>query len=122
LLEAGANPNSMDSGRPVWWQALEGPSSDEKLRALTILLDHGADLTKRDTENGPVGWAADRKDWRAVWLLIERGAAWKDERSYGTPVAQILAWDLESRRGTNSEIPEEMLKLAAMYDIERTAR
>jgi hypothetical protein len=58
LLNAGADPNNRDSGRPVWWEALEGAFSEEKLRTLAILLDHGADMSLRDGENGPVGLAA----------------------------------------------------------------
>ena len=116
LLNAGANPNRIDSGRPVWWEALEGPFSEEKLHTLAILLDHGADLTLRSGEIGPVGLAADRKNWQSVWLLIQRGAAWKDERAFGTPIPELLALDLEERRGGGSPVPDELPKLIALYE------
>jgi hypothetical protein len=116
LLDAGADPNTLDAGKPLWWEAFEGSFSDEKLRMLKILLDRGADMTLRYGENGPVGWAANRKHWPSVWLMIQRGAAWKDERSFGTPMPQVLAWDLESRRGAREQVPDELLKLIELYN------
>jgi hypothetical protein len=117
LLNAGADPNALDSGRPVWWEALEGAFSEEKLRTLAILLDHGADVTLRSGENGPVGLAADRRNWQSVWLLIQRGAAWKDERAFGRPIPELLALDLEERRSAGrSPVPDELPKLIAMYE------
>jgi hypothetical protein len=117
LLNAGADPNSLDSGRPVWWEALEGPFSEEILRTLAILLDHGADVTLRNGESGPVGLAADRRNWQSVWLLIQRGAAWKDEHAFGRPIPELLALDLEERRSAGgAQIPDELPKLIAMYE------
>src|SRR5262249_11023038 len=93
LLNAGADPNSLDHGRPLWWEPIEGGFSEEKQRSLEILLAHGADVTLRDGENGPVGFAAHRNNWQAAWLLIQHGAAWRDERGFGTPVAELVAWE-----------------------------
>jgi hypothetical protein len=122
LLNAGADPNSIDSGRPVWWEALEGSFSEEKLRTLAILLDHGADVTLRSGENGPVGLAADRRNWQCLCLLIQRGAAWRDEQGFRRPIADLLALDLEERRGAGSPIPDELPKLIAMYEASTEVR
>ena len=119
LLNAGANPNRLDTGRPIWWNVLYF-DSPEALQTLAILLDHGADVTLKDGDLGPVGWAGGQKNWRAVWLLIERGAAWKNELAFGTPVVDILTWDLQSRRGARSEVPDEMEKILAKYGVETT--
>lgn len=112
LLKAGADPNKLDgAGRPLWWDALPN-DTDDRLRTLKTLLAHGADLTKRDSEGGPVAWAAYHKNWRAVWLLMERGAEWKNEQAWGQPVAQMLSQDLSSREAGRTQIPEEMRKVA----------
>ncbi len=118
LLNAGAGPNSLDSARP----ALEGAFSEEMLRTLSILLDHGADTTLRSGENGPVGLAADRRNWQSVWLLVQRGAAWRDERAFGRPIPELMALDLEERRGAGSPIPDELPKLIALYETPAEAR
>jgi len=83
LLKAGANPNRLDHAqRPLWWSVLSH-DNDQDLRTLEVLLDHGADVTLRHREGGPVGWAAYNarmshgSSWRMVSLLIDRGAAWK---------------------------------------------
>ncbi len=122
LLNAGADPNSLDSARPVWWEALEGAFSEEKLRTLAILLDHGADTTLRSGENGPVGLAADQRNWQSVWLLVQRGAAWRDERAFGRPIPELMALDLEERRGAGSPVPDELPKLIALYETSADAR
>jgi hypothetical protein len=123
LLNAGADPNSLDHGRPIWWEAMEGPSSEEKLQSLRILLDREADMTLRHGENGPVGFAAHRKNWQAVWLLIERGAAWKDELAFGTPIPRLLALDLEAHRSAaGAPVPDELLQLAALFEGQEEAR
>jgi hypothetical protein len=115
LLKAGANPNRIDSsGRPDWWEVLYFDTPDA-FATLTLLLDHGADLTKRDTNNGPVGWAAYQRNWRAVWLMIERGAAWKGENAMDEPVPRTLERDQENRRGSGQEVPPEMEKIRAKY-------
>ena len=117
LLDAGADPNALDGDRPIWWEVLYH-SSDDAIQTLRILLDAGADVTRRDSNNGPVGWAAYQKNWRAVWLLIEHGAAWKGETAFSQPIPDLLASDLEYRRSSHSEIPDEMLKVQSIYAAE----
>jgi len=124
LLKAGANPNHLDDAdRPLWWGVLSD-DTDRGLRTLEVLLDNGADVTIRDREGGPVAWAAHHarasysSSWAAVWLLIERGAAWKDEQEFGQPVATMLARDLEDRKSSGRAISEEMRKVMAKYGIE----
>jgi hypothetical protein len=113
LLKAGADPNRVEeSGKPLWWDALTS-DSDERLRTLEILLDHNADLTKRDSEGGPIGWAAYMKSWRAMWRIMERGAEWKDQGRFGQSVSSMLASDLSYRQAVHSEISGEMLKAMA---------
>jgi hypothetical protein len=122
LLKAGANPNLLDSsGRPVWWDVLYD-GSPEGLQTLTILVDHGANLALRDANGGPVGWAAYQKNWRAVWLMMQRGAAWKDETALGQPIPGILNDDLDYRRHSHMEVPEEMVQILARYGGEGRGR
>jgi hypothetical protein len=115
LLDAGANPNRLENtGRPVWWNVLYHDSA-ETLQTLAILLDHGADLTMRDGDLGPVGWAAYQKNWPAVWLMMERGAPWENELALGQPVVDVLTSELASLRARHSAIPQEMEKILAKY-------
>lgn len=117
LLNAGADPNRLeDTRRPVWWNVLYH-GSPEALQTLAILLDHGADLTVKDGNLGPVGWAAYQENWRAVWLMMERGAPWKDELAFGQPIPDRLISDLRSRRANHLEIPDEMEKILAKYGV-----
>lgn len=112
FLDAGADPNRLDSaGRPLWWDALTS-TVESRTGSLDVLLEHGVDLKKRDNESGPVGYAAYHKNWRAVWQLIERGADWQNEQRYGSTLSYMLASELQYRRAGNSNIPEEMLKVA----------
>jgi hypothetical protein len=123
LLDRGANLNSLEAetGRPIWWDVLFNESPDG-LATLKILLDHGADLTRRDSYNGPVGWATHHKNWPAVWLLMERGAAWKNETAFGQPILSELDGDVGRRRGMSSGVPEEMAKIRARYEAEPSAK
>lgn len=122
LLKAGANPNHLDDAqRPIWWNILS-TDTDRGIQTLEVLLNHGADLTIRDREGGPVAWAAYHarasytSSWRAVWMLIERGASWKDEQEFGQPVIKMFAEDLESRgHQANPAISEAMRKLQSRF-------
>jgi hypothetical protein len=117
LLDAGANPNQMESiGRPVWWNVLYH-DSERDVRTLAELLDHGADVRMKDGSLGPVGWAAYQKSWRSVWLLIQRGAPWKDETAFGQPLVEALQSDLRDRRYQHQEIPEEMYRILEKYGV-----
>jgi len=124
LLKAGANPNHLDdANRPLWWNVLSD-DTDRGVRTLEVLLDNGADVTIRDREGGPIGWAAYHarasyaSSWRAVWLLIEHGAAWKDEQEFGQPVVAMLARDLEERKSSGRAMSDEMRKVLAKYGLD----
>jgi hypothetical protein len=124
LLKAGADPNRLDSAkRPLWWAALSG-DTDEQVETLRILLDHGADLTKRDSEAGPVGWAtynawmSHGSRWRLVWMLMERGASWKDEQEFGRSVIATFLDDFRTREAQKGEISEEMRRIMAKIAAE----
>ena len=113
LLDAGADPNALDDAqRPVWWTVLSAPG-DNDLTKLRLLLDRGADIKKRDREGGPVAWAAYQQCWRALWLLIERGADWEGEQEFGEPVHRMLTRELEYNK---QAIPAELLKALAKYE------
>ncbi len=122
LLKAGADPNRLDDAkRPVWWGVLSS-DTDEGLRTLRILLDHGADLTKRDGEGGPVAWAAyhafmsHSSKWRIVWMLMERGAAWKNEQEFGRTVDYMFRSTFEEIDHYKHQISDEMRKLMAKLE------
>ncbi len=119
LLGAGADLNAAESGgRPVWWDILSA-GEDHDLTTLRLLLDRGADITKRDGEGGPVAWAAYRKAWRAMWLLMERGADWKGEQEFGVSVHQMLMNELRYRR---DDVPEEFRQALAKYEAAANER
>jgi hypothetical protein len=117
LVNAGADPNSRDHARPLWWEAIEGGYPEHKIQSLEILLNHGADLSLRDSENGPVAFAVHRKNWRAAWMLIQRGAAWKDEKAFSTPVVELVAFELRYTSSSGKR-PEELLKIAKLYELD----
>ncbi len=111
LLDAGADPNARDGTRPVWWTVLSA-ANDEDLTLLRLLLDRGADIKIRDSEGGPVAWAAYHKAWRAMWLLIERGADWKDEQMFGQSVHRMMLTEL----GYRQDVPEAFRLALAKYE------
>jgi hypothetical protein len=120
MLDAGANLNYVDNnGQPVWWDVLYH-DTPEDMQMLKMFLDRGADLTLRDSNGGVVARAAGLKTWRAVWLLMERGAAWKGQLVFSRPISEALESDLESRRSAHEEIPEEMAKIRAKLASEDT--
>ncbi len=113
LLGAGANPNSVDV-RPTWWHALES-NEDASFECLKLLLAAKADLSLRHSEGGAVGWAANARNWRAVDLLIQHGALWKQETQYGKPVVQMLLDHARELRDQHEEIPLVMQQLLLKY-------
>jgi hypothetical protein len=119
LLEAGADPNVLDSAqRPVWWGVLMA-AYDDDLSTLRVLLDHKADVKKRDREGGPVAWAAYQKCWKAMWLLMQLGAEWKDEQEFGTPVRQMVASAVEYRQHGTGGVPEELRLVSEKFEKEK---
>ncbi len=129
LLRAGADPNRRDSaGRPIWWDAVTY-DTDERLETLRLLLDHGADLSLRDSEGGPVAWASRHAsmshggDWRLVWLLIERGAPWKDDQEFGQTAVSMFLDDFRSREQYHPDrMTEAMRRIKARIDAELPAQ
>lgn len=116
LLDAGAEVNSLEGQRPIWWTVISA-AGDSDLTTLRLLLDRGADIKQRDREGGPVAWAAYNKAWRAMWLLIERGAEWKDEQMFGQSVHQMILAALEYDR---NNVPEELRLALAKYEAAAT--
>lgn len=109
LLDAGADPNLLDSAnRPAWWNAIQHGNNGD-LSLLQLFLLHGADISLRDNESGPVGYAGNAKNWTAVWFLIERGATWKGEARYGTS----LVWEVDYALHNGSASDRDLLKRIA---------
>jgi len=118
LLDAGADPNALDGARPVWWTVLSA-AEDEDLSKLELLLAHGADITLRDREGGPVAWAAYQKAWRAMWLLMERGATWKGEQQFGQTVHHMMTKEFSYR---HNDLPDEFRTALAKYEQEASTK
>jgi hypothetical protein len=80
VLAAGADANARDQfGRPVFFAAT-GVSVDPAV--LGLLLDRGADLKAKDRSGlTALVHAANSPNWKAVMLLLQRGAEWKDVRN-----------------------------------------
>jgi hypothetical protein len=90
LLDAGANPNRPNSfGSPVYFSAT-GQSSN--IETLTMLLDRGADVNVMSPKGETALFAAaTTRNWKAVLLLLERGADWKLGRSVnGLPFKSMI--------------------------------
>lgn len=120
LLDAGADPNAVYGGRPVWWTVLLAAQDQEQdLTLLRLLLERGADIKARDGEGGPVAYAAFNKAWRAMWFLMERGADWNGEQEFGVSVHQMLMNELQYRR---DDVPEEFRKALAKYEAAAQSR
>ena len=80
LLKAGANPNTKDQfGKPVFYSATYRTAPPEVLLAM---LDNGADITSRNKDGLSVVFdAAQSNNWKAVLLLLQRGADYKTGRT-----------------------------------------
>jgi ankyrin repeat protein len=90
MLDAGANPNLKTSfGDPLWFDAV-GQSSN--LETLTLLLDHGADLNGTSRNESTILFqAANTRNWKAVLLLLDRGADWRKGKSVnGLPFKDLI--------------------------------
>ena len=76
LLAAGADPNRKNTfGAPVYYQATGLPVPPGVLQAM---LDHGANVKTLDGNRLSVAFdAASAGNWKAVLLLVQRGAPWK---------------------------------------------
>ena len=72
--------------------ARNGPTSQQRVRFVTMLLDHGAKLDARDTllKSTPLGWACRWGRRELVELLLKRGAPVDEPDS--EPWATPLAW------------------------------
>lgn len=92
LLDRGANPNALtEFGEPVWFS---GTGITAPPEVLTMLLDKGADI-KATTRagNNVLALAATTQNWKALLLLLQRGA---DPQMVRTPMGQGLLEKLES--------------------------
>jgi hypothetical protein len=97
LLDAGANPNLADSfGTPVFFSAT-GHSAT--LEVLTMLIDRGANVNAVSPKGATVLFSAARtRNWKAVLLLLERGADWKQGKSVnGLPFASVIDGEASSQ-------------------------
>ena len=80
LLQAGAQPNAKGAfGTPAYFGAT---GKMVPVEVLEMLLDRGADLKAVDRDGkGVVQYATLSGSWRAVRVLLDRGADWKNVRS-----------------------------------------
>lgn len=91
LLDAGADPNRLSMGMPIWFT---GAGNGVDPSVLAMLLDHGAELNA----TGPDGrrvlfYAAEARNWNAVLFLLDRGA---DPRKGRSLSGQSLAGVVEA--------------------------
>lgn len=80
LLKAGANPNAKtEFGSPAFFAATGRMASPEILQAV---LEHGADLKLPGNQGkNVVHYAALASNWKAVLVLLQRGADWKQVKT-----------------------------------------
>ena len=102
MLDAGADPNLKASfGDPVWFSAV-GMSST--LETVELLIDRGADVNA--TGNGEATAlfnAANTRNWKAVLLLLQRGADWRRGRSVnGMPFNYLVEGESGSQSGDSA--------------------
>lgn len=80
LLKAGANPNTRTQFGPPVFFAGTGVGVDQQV--LPLLLDNGANLSLKSTDGRDVLTdAVNAQNWKAVLLLLQRGADWKQSRN-----------------------------------------
>jgi hypothetical protein len=106
LLDAGASPNQRDNfGQPIFFDAVGKSSTPE---TLALLLDRGADINAVAKNGSTVLFAAaNTRNWKAVLLLLQRGANWRLGRSVnGMPFENWVdgSAGLESGDSTYAEV------------------
>jgi uncharacterized protein len=97
MLDAGADPNLKSSfGDPVWFAAT-GVSST--LETLGLLIDRGADVNAMGhDESTALFGAANARNWKAVLLLLQRGADWHRGKSLnGMPFKNLVEDEIGSQ-------------------------
>ncbi|BDC50819.1 hypothetical protein F183_A31350 [Bryobacterales bacterium F-183] len=123
LLEAGADPNADhgESRKPVWWSVLvRGKDPDGK--KLQLLLAHGADITRRESDGaGVLDRALEEDQWLAVWHLAQRMPAGKDTvvGSEGKTVHDHLAAKVKAFKESGSPVPDDLATALAGFDAEK---
>ncbi len=102
LLRHGIDPNVSRFGQTALHFTAarqSGLSGEDRARFAAILIDHGADLNRRDDllKSTPLAWACRWGRRELVELLVRRGAAIdeKDAEPWATP----LAWARRENRG-----------------------
>jgi len=102
LLQAGANPNALtDFGTPVFFA---GTGAGVDPQVLPILLDNGANLSAKAKDGRNVlGDAVPTRNWKAILLLLQRGADWKSAR---TPMGLDFRAAVEADAGTFPNSPD----------------
>jgi hypothetical protein len=115
LLEAGASPNVLDQEhRPVWWRTMELGEGDTSIELLSMMLDHGADLSLRGPDGrSALGQAIAARHWYDACLLIEKGADWKQEKLHGGSIPELLEWEIIRRDEYPIPVPKKMRKVLA---------
>ena len=127
LLSAGADPNADDGhGGLVWWNVLEqGSAGDTDVTRLQLLLEHGADVLKRDRSGiGPIEAAVNGQRWAAVRLLAERIPGAKDvivgrDRNLGRAgetVHAVLLHEVKALTERGQAVPDELRATLARFD------
>jgi ankyrin repeat protein len=104
LLEAGANPNTNDGGRPRFRSALRGSVEVNNPAITEVLLDAGA----HPDPGQPIGEAAGHPDHRCLELLLAHGA-----RVAGT-------WAMDAAIGADDPVAVSLLLNALDPDAART--
>lgn len=114
LLDAGANPNARTQfGDPVFFQ---GGGKTVPIEVLQMLLDRGADvkLKGRDGKSDAILYATLPRNWKAVKLLIERGADWRQARRQdGTDFRTMVNEPAPWIKGTEEGLDEVKQLIAA---------
>jgi len=104
LLDAGANPNTNDGGRPRYRSALKGSVEVNNPDVTRVLLDAGAN----PDAGQPIGEAAGHRDHRCLELLLSHAARVAGTWAVGAavyaddPVAMTLLLDALERSGAGA--------------------